>query len=584
MLNKIDYPNPQMIRTNWLDLNGNWAFFIAKNESDSTNHPSNFPDQINVPYSYTFKKAHVNEKEYFPVVWYQKYFDLSLKKDHRYLLHFEAVDYQCQLWLNDHFIGSHTGGHTPFTIDISKWVTATNKLEIRVEDVNATDQPIGKQSWKDHNFLCWYTRTIGIWQNVWLEETGEEYLEKITMIPDIHQSQLNIDAKLNLPAKATIRAAISFHGQVIKVASCSTTNGRARFAVDVSNDDPNFRLHYWSPNEPNLYDVSFEVIKDNSITDTVNSYFGMRQVETRNQAVYLNDQSLYQKLILNQGYYPDAGLTGSVNDYKADLTKLKAMGFNGNRIHQHVESHRMLYLCDKLGVLAWAEFPSSFSFSPAMMRHTLAELPDFIAKHINHPSVIAYVLMNESWGVNEIAHNHREQSFADSLYYLTKGFDDSRLVIANDGWEQVKTDLCTIHDYNGDPQSLAASYQNLEQIFTGNPSLTSGRRVFCDGYERQNVPFLISEYGGIAYEENAQQQSWGYGKRIQSKEAVVDKIGQLTQAVMSIPHCAGFCYTQLTDVEQEVNGLLDHDHQYKFDPTAIHQIMTATHQTGFDFD
>ncbi|WP_338146921.1 glycoside hydrolase family 2 TIM barrel-domain containing protein [Limosilactobacillus agrestimuris] len=425
---------------------------------------------------------------------------------------------------------------------------------------------------------------MGIWQNVWLEETGNLYLEQVRMLPHIHQAQLEIDAKLNAPATATLQAAISFQEHPITTATCTTINGRAHFAVDISNDDPNFRLHYWSPDEPNLYDVTFKVIEDHSVTDTVYSYFGMRQIETRNYSVYLNDQGLYQKLILNQGYYPNAGLTGSVEDYKSDLTRLKAMGFNGNRIHQHVESHRMLYLCDQLGVLAWAEFPSSFSFSPTMMKHMLNELPAFIAKHFNHPSVIAYVLMNESWGVNEIAHNREEQAFADSLYYLTKGFDSSRLVIANDGWEQVKTDLCTIHDYNGDLQSLLASYQDQSRIFTGSPSLTSGRRVFCDHYEHQDMPFMISEYGGIAYEENAQQESWGYGKRMESKKAVIDKIRQLTNAVMSIPDCVGFCYTQLSDVEQEVNGLLDHDHQYKFDPEVIRKIMTATHQNGFDFN
>lgn len=584
MLDKLKYPNPQMIRTNWLDLNGDWGFFIAKNESDYSKHPNSFPDHINVPYSYTFKKANVTEDQYYPVIWYQKNFSLSPREDRHYLLHFEAVDYECQIWLNGHVIGHHTGGHTPFTIDITKWVTTSNTLEVRVQDLNTTEQPIGKQSWKDHNFLCWYTRTIGIWQNVWIEETGATYINQVTMIPHIHQAQLEIVAKLNRPIDATLQASVFFNNELITTVSCTATNDRVHLAVNISNDDPNFRLHYWSPAEPNLYDIVFKVIKNGSVSDTVHSYFGMREIETRNQSIYLNDQFLYQKLILNQGYYPDGGLTGTTQNYQADLTKLKAMGFNGNRIHQHVESHRMLYLCDKMGVLAWAEFPSAFQFSSTMMKHILMELPAFIFKHINHPSVITYVLLNESWGVNEIAHNQREQSFANSLYYLTKGFDNSRLVIANDGWEQVKTDLCTIHDYNGDPNSLSASYQDLPAVFSGNPSLTSGRRVFCDHYEHQNVPLLISEYGDIAYEENSQEQSWGYGERIESKSAVVNKIKQLTQAVMSIPNCAGFCYTQLTDVEQEVNGLLDHHHQYKFDPKIINQIMTASHQNGFDFN
>lgn len=585
LLDRITYPNPQMIRTNWLDLNGEWEFFIDHNVSDYSKLPSHFDQQITVPYSYTFKKSGVATTDYSPRIWYKKGFNLSVDKNKSYLLHFEAVDYHCAIWLNGHLVGQHTGGHTPFTIDISRWVQDQNTLIVHVTDFNRTDQPIGKQSWKPTNFLCWCTRTIGIYQNVWLEETGKTYLTQLAMIPHIHQEQLAIDAQLNVHNNATIQAQVTFAGQPVTSITGTAVNGRARLAVDVSDDTANFRLHYWSPTEPNLYGIDLTVRDGNQITDTVHSYFGMREVETRHRTVYLNDQLLYQKLILNQGYYPDAGLTGSIQDYQEDLTKLKAMGFNGNRFHQHVESHRMLYLCDKLGVLAWAEFPSSFVFSPTMRDHMLAELPTFISKHINHPSVIAYVLMNESWGVNEIANNHREQAFVNGLYDLTKGYDDSRLVVGNDGWEQVKTDLCTIHDYNGDPDSLLHSYQDRAAIFNGSPSLTSGRRVFCSGYEQQDVPLLISEYGGIAYEPtNQQHESWGYGKRMASKEQVIDKISRLTKAVMAIPNCTGFCYTQLTDVEQEVNGLLDHDHRYKFDPAAIHQIMTANHQNGFDFN
>lgn len=583
---KLSYPNPQFIRTNWSDLNGDWDFYLAKNVSGVNGLPGDqqFTHTIRVPYSYTFKKSGLDITDYYPVVWYRRHFAVEAVAGESYLLHFEAIDYECDIWLNGYHLYHHRGGHTPFKVDITSAVQSDNVLLIRVVDHNRTNQPIGKQKWKKENFLCWYTRTIGIWQNVWLETTGSTYIDTLIMVPAIHDSSLKVDLQLNNDHPAAVKAQVSFHGAPITAATVQARNGRVKFSLDVSDNSANFRLHYWSPDEPNLYDIDFTVVDNGATTDHVNSYFGMRGVEKRGHLIYLNDQAIYQKLILNQGYYPDGGLTGSIDDYQGDLTKLKAMGFNGNRIHQHIESHRMLYLCDKLGVLAWAEFPSSFEFSAQMRDNMLAELPAFVAKHINHPSVIAYVLMNESWGVNEIAHNQEEQSFVDALYYLTKSYDGSRLVIGNDGWEQTKTDICTVHDYNGNPDTLLSSYQDLHRVYTGSPSLTSGRRTFCDGYQNQNVPFILSEYGGIAYEKEQGKSSWGYGKRMSSKDDVLNKIRALTKAVMAIPDCCGFCYTQLTDVEQEVNGLLDHNHEYKFDPAIIKDIMTTDRQYGFSFN
>ena len=586
MKNRIQYPNPQFIRHDWYDLNGQWDFYLGDFVSGTKITPANCPfdKTINVPYSYTFPAAGVTVKDYQPVVWYRRHFQISADQHKSYLLHFEAVDYQCDVWFNGHHVKHHRGGHTPFVIDVSPFIKEDNEIIVRVTDYNRTTQPIGKQKWKAENFLCWYTRTIWIWQNVWVEVTGRTYIKQLMMVPDVHQSMLKVDAQLNQDCSAKVKATIRFAGHVITTVTSVAKHGRVRFAIDVSDNSANFRLHYWSPADPELYDIDFTVTDVDKETDYVTSYFGMRSIESRGDQILLNDQAIYQKLVLNQGYYPDKGLTGSVSDYQNDLSKLKAMGFNGNRIHQHIESHRMLYLCDQMGVLAWAEFPSSFEFSPQMMTNMIEELPAFILKHINHPSVITYVLMNESWGVNEIAHNEAEQAFVDGLYHMTKAYDPSRLVIGNDGWEQTTTDICTVHDYNGNPQTLLASYQDRQQIASGSPSLTSGRRTFVDGYQRSGLPFILSEYGGIAYEANPGEKSWGYGKRLASKDEVVNKISDLTAAVSKIPHCCGFCYTQLTNVEQEVNGLLDYDHQYKFDPQKINQIMSAGQHYGFDFN
>lgn len=586
-MEKLKYPNPQKIRKDWIDLNGKWLFKLDKVESVNINEPlkkEDFDLEITVPYSYMFKNSGVDIQEYFPVVWYYREFQLNKQENKSYILNFEAIDYKCDIWINDVFVQTHQGGHVPFEIDVTNQVSTNNKITIRVEDNNDTNQPLGKQSWKDENFLCWYTRTIGIWQNVWLEETGNTYLTNFAMKPNIHTSELMIDATINNNKNALIEAKVSYNGQFITRVISSFKNRRAKFSIDVSSNLAHFRLFYWHPSDPNLYDIELNIIDENDVLeDSIESYFGMRAIETHEEKIYLNDQEFYQKLILNQGYYPNGGLTGTTDEFLDDLKKIKEMGFNGLRIHQKIESHKLLYLCDKLGLCVWAEMPSIFEFSRMSNENMFKEIHPFVDKHINHPSVITYVVMNESWGVNEISHNVEEQNFVNALYYTVKSLDSTRLVIGNDGWEQTLTDVCTIHDYNTDESTFIASYENKESAIKESPSLTSGRKTYCKGYEYQQKPYIISEYGGLAYQEDISKTSWGYGERIQSKDDVLLKIENLTKAVMKIEYCSGFCYTQLTDVEQEVNGLLDHNHNYKFDPKKIRAILESDRQYGFIF-
>ena len=586
-MEKLKYPNPQKIRKKWIDLNGKWLFKLDGNENANIKKPykkEDFDLEITVPYSYTFKKSSVSIQEYCPVVWYYREFQLEKRENKSYLLNFEAIDYKCDIWINDTFVISHEGGHVPFEVDVTNYVDNLNTITIRVEDHNDTNQPIGKQSWKDENFLCWYSRTIGIWQNVWLEETGKTYITSLMMKPNIHNSELEIDTTINRNVNGLIEAKVTYKGQFITKIISTFKNKRAKFSIDVSSNLAHFRLFYWHPTDPNLYDIELTIMDEKyEIEEKIESYFGMRGIESHQEKIYINDQEFYQKLVLNQGYYPDAGLTGTADEFLEDLKKIKEMGFNGLRMHQKIESHRLLYLCDQLGLCMWAEMPSSFEYSHMSNKRMVNEIHSFVGKHINHPSVITYVVMNESWGVNEISHNKEEQNFVNALYYLVKSLDDTRLVIGNDGWEQTLTDVCTIHDYNSDERTLLASYENKEMALKESPSLTSGRKTYCKGYENQRNPFLISEYGGIAYQEDMTETSWGYGDRIQSKDEVLQKIENLTKEIMKIEYCCGFCYTQLTDVEQEVNGLLDHNHNYKFDPKLIKAMMESDRQYGFIF-
>lgn len=582
-MNRLDYPDPQKIRSNWLDLNGQWDFYLDKQNESASKVPlplNTFNQKIIVPYSYTFKKSGLSIDDYYPVVWYHRQFNLDKQPGKHYLLHFEAVDYQCDIWLNNRLVCQHQGGHTPFQVDVTNWVENDNDLTLKVVDHNDPTQPIGKQSWHDDNFLCWYTRTIGIWQNVWLEETGASYLTNFILKPNTSNASLEIDAYANTKNSATLMATVHFDGRKIVVGSASFKNGRARLTLDVSDEKAAFRLHYWTINDPLLYDLDLELADDQGISDTVSSYFGMRNIETANQKIYLNREELYMKLVLNQGYYPDAGLTGTVEDFKGDIQKMQAMGFNGNRIHEKVESNKMLYLCDKLGFIATAEIPSTFEFSKKSMQNIDTELSAFIQKHINHPAVLNYVIMNESWGVNEIANNLTEQTYVNALYYRIKAMDDTRLITSNDGWEQVKTDMVTAHDYDTDTAIIKKRYTDLETVTNGSPSLSNGRHLFCKGYENQDLPFVLSEFGGVAYETEHRVDSWGYGDRLASKDDVLQTISALIKQVMAIDFCSGFCYTQVSDVEQEVNGLLDHNHNYKFDPKAIRAIVTSNRQYG----
>lgn len=590
ILDKLHYPRPQFVRENWIDLNGEWKFaFDDENvgELDERFMDDTFYSmKIKVPYSYHTKNSGIELNEDHQIVWYKKELKIDIKANKRYILNFGAVDYKCDIWINRNHMATHVGGHTPFSLDITRYIKENNSVIIRVEDRNECTQPIGKQSWKKENFLCWYTRTVGIWQPVWIEEVGDTYLTDVKMTPQIDNASLDLDIRINQDDKTVdLFGEVYFKGEFITRFATAFKSKRARLTIDVSSEEPDFRLNFWTPNTPNLYDIKFKLCRKEETLDKIDSYFGMRKVESIGRKIYLNNQEFYQKLILDQGYFKDGGLTATPEELKDDVLKIKEMGFNGARKHQKIEDNRYMYLCDTLGLVMWAEMPSTFEYSNITNENVTKELYSFIDKHYNNPSVIVYTLLNESWGINEVYSDRKQQNFVNALVYLIKSLDNSRLVVGNDGWEHTISDILTIHDYNSDKDTMAESYKNIEEAANGSPSKTSTRKCYSEGYKYNNGPIIISEYGGIAYDidESNSDKSWGYGERLQDQNSVINKINELTQVVMDIEDVCGFCYTQLTDVEQEVNGLLDHNHKYKFEPDKIREILEYKHNLGFIF-
>jgi beta-galactosidase/beta-glucuronidase len=389
------------------------------------------------------------------------------------------------------------------------------------------------------------------------------------MTPDIDTGMLNIEAFITLQAVGcTLNVCVSFDGMSIASVCVPCSKSRVTFNVDIKSDAFKWGLMLWIPENPNLYDITFTVIgKEGDTVDRVDSYFGMRKVSIKNGKVLLNNHPYYQKLILDQGYFPSSNLTApGEEDLINDIKMTKAFGYNGVRKHQKVEDPVYLYWCDKLGLLVWGEMASYYEYSPKAANTYIQEWQEIIERDYNHPCIIAWTPFNESWGVPNILVDKQQQHHTVAVVNMIRSLDATRLVVSNDGWEHTDTDLCTIHDYRSDGGSFVRVYADKHEVVNGAPA---GKFIFAEGYVYKGQPVLITEYGGIAF---ASDKGWGYGQKVSNEEEFLKRFADITRAIMSIDYICGFCYTQLTDVQQEVNGLMTYDRKPKFDPSKIKAI------------
>lgn len=567
-----EYPQPQFQRAAWLNLNGTWQFeFDDQNvglAQDWASGKKAFSRKILVPFCFESPKSGIGDTSFHPVVWYRRSFDVPAAwKGRKVLLQFGAVDYRATVWVNGRQVGEHTGGHTPFRFDITPHLqSAGNTLTVRAEDP-PTDRyiPRGKQYWEEKSRGIFYRRTTGIWQTVWLEAAGESYLERVRITPSLDGS-VRFDARIANP-----RPGLELHFQILRrgalVATATAKADQTRSTAAAVAPDPSL----WSPGAPNLYDVKMELREKENVLDSVDSYFGFRSVTAENGRVFLNGRPIYLKLILDQGYWPDTIMTPPSDEaIQYDIRMTKEMGFNGSRKHQKLEDPRFLYWADRMGLLVSSEMANAYLYDEEYAGQFTREWIEAVERDYNHPSIIIWAPINESWGVHNLR-DSRQQNHLMSLYTLTKSLDPTRLVIDNDGWEHTgMTDLFAFHDYSKTGDLLYERFKNMGK--PGEPLPDVARAILIPGYEYNGSPLYLSEFGGIAFIPAGQQvpeESWGYAGVEKTTDAALERLRGLYEAIAKMPAITGICYTQLTDVEQEVNGLLTFDRKPKFDPIVL---------------
>jgi len=558
MIPREEYPRPQFCRSSWMNLNGEWQFEMDPGASGRARGmvEKELEGKIIVPFCPESELSGVNYKDFMESVWYRRTFTLpKAAQDKRVLLHFGAVDYKCEAWVNGKSVGVHEGGYVSFTFEITEALKeGENTLVVCADDFQRSGrQPFGKQSDRYHSHGCSYTRTTGIWQTVWLEWVNPVYIKSVKMIPDAENGSIYLDALVDGSAAGmTLEAKASFQGRDQGANAVKVDGNHAKLTLT-----PKEKL-LWGPGEPNLYDLKLFLKSGDEIADEVDSYFGLRTISFDGKKCLINGKPVFQRLILDQGFYPDGIYTAPTDAaLKKDIELSMAMGFNGARLHQKVFEQRFLYWADKLGYICWGEM-ANWGIDPAKphtMNIFLREWLEVIDRDFNAPSIVGWCPYNEVWGESN---DGLRQLTLQMTYRATKAVDHTRPCIDVSGGYHVETDIYDTHDYEQNPEVYTARYQPGEKLYD---------RFEGKQHYEGKAPMFISEYGGIRWTDDA--SGWGYGVAPVSREEFLSRYEGLTKALLNNPEHMGFCYTQLTDVEQEQNGLYTYQRVPKFPQEVI---------------
>ncbi|WP_270886605.1 sugar-binding domain-containing protein [Pedococcus sp. 5OH_020] len=584
----VDHPRPQLTRPSWEDLSGPWQFAFDDAGEGMTKQWQRrddvFDRVIQVPFPFESSASGIGDTGFHPVVWYRRVVHTDpVPADRRLLLHFGAVDYRAQVWVNGHAVASHEGGHTPFTADISSVLHPGGEqvVVVRAEDPPADlRQPRGKQDWQREPHAIWYDRTTGIWQSVWLENVPETRIGYLRWTPDVENRSLDLTVRLRALAvdhDLRLRVVIRREGGLVADDTYAVCSQEVQRRITLADSDMSLGRSnlLWSPETPNLLEATITLLDGDTVVDEVGSYTALRSFTTSRDRVLLNGRPYYLKLVLAQNFWPESHLAAPDPDaLRREVQLVKDLGFNGVRLHQKVEDPRFLAWCDRLGLLVWAEMPAAYEFSTQTVGRITREWLDVLERDASHPCVVAWVPVNESWGVPALTSSAQQRDLVRALYHLTKTMDPHRAVVGNDGWEQPVTDMLTVHDYTsqghvlreryGDRHALRHTLEHIQPMY---------RSVLLPGEHHEEVPVLISEFGGISLDLERRAGWRGYGS-VGSPEALLERYADLVGALLSSPAIAGFCWTQLTDTQQERNGLLTADRVPKVAPERLRAVTS----------
>ncbi len=558
-----EYPRPQMVRQEWMNLNGAWEFETdpgLSGEARGLHQGGAYTRQITVPFCLESRLSGVEEKDFMPCVWYRRRGTLPAGwQGKRVLLHFGAVDYDTTVWVNGERAGTHRGGYSSFTFEITALLKkGENEIAVRaVDDTRSSLQPSGKQSPQFNSYGCFYTRTTGIWQTVWLEAVPAAYLHSFRLYPDLDQGKLTVQARVEGPTEGLVlHCRAKADGKVAGEVGLGA-HGFLFFSLELA------RVRAWEPEDPFLYDLEFVLEREGEELDRVASYFGLRKIHIEGTQMLINDRPLFQRLVLDQGFYPDGIYTAPTDEaLKGDIELSMAMGFNGARLHEKVFEPRFLYWADRLGYLVWGEYPNwgLDQAHPSALERVLGEWLEVVERDFNHPAIVGWCPFNET-------PTSQNPELLRLIFRATKAADPTRPVIDTSGYVHVETDVYDCHSYEQNPEKFAALFAPFKEggeVWRNFPQADAQYR---------GQPYFVSEYGGIWWNPGQQdQKAWGYGDRPTTEAEFLARYRALTETLLANPRMFGFCYTQLTDVEQEVNGLYTYDRRPKFAPELIHQI------------
>ncbi len=559
-----EYPRPQFVRSGWLNLNGQWQFEIDNGRSGEARglakEGTALSGEITVPFCPESKLSGVGYTDFMLGVWYKRTVTLDTLAP-RTLLHFGAVDYRCKAFVNGQFVGEHKGGYVSFAFDITSALReGENEITVYAED-DTRDRliPSGKQSSKYGSYGCYYTRTTGIWQTVWLEFTAATYVDYVKYFPNITDGSVTVEAQLC--GKGDFAFDVTYEGKAMGSYSAKAAEGKLTFTVDLAEK------HLWEVGHGRLYDVAITFGEDKA-----DSYFGLREVRLDGYKFLINGKSVFQRLVLDQGFYPDGIYTAPSDEALVkDIQLSLNVGFNGARLHEKIFEERFLYHADKMGYLVWGEYPDwglDHSYADNIYG-MIGEWMEEVKRDFNHPSIVGWCPHNETW--NQNGHQQHDESIG-VIYDVTKAIDTTRPCIDTSGNYHVRTDIFCVHDYNQDPVTFKENYDKL---------MTEGV-LFDKLSQRQTYrgeATFLSEYGGIRWIDNPQKEndrtkSWGYGNAPQTEEEFKYRFKGLTDALLDNDKMFGLCYTQLTDVEQEQNGIYTYDRREKFESKFFYDVMS----------